>query len=183
MLHVFLHKNTFWCFKADASNWKRAVRALGRVNGFEVHQATLLIYTVNACMLWQAHYLFNSRHVLHIKTTVKYLSLQAGYVKMQAGCEIKNTVCSLIQEYIALLWKRSHAYAQDHQAVSLLGNVFQRKSSAYYCSLPEGRSINQSVQNTVYTTLTVLTPLIKKGNDLFCEISRRRLMLTLKIKC
>lgn len=65
-MHFYI-KNTLDSYIADALDWGKAIKALGWVSGFEVHWAVLLIYIVNACVLWQPHYLFNSEHVLHIK--------------------------------------------------------------------------------------------------------------------
>lgn len=94
-----------------------------RVSRFEVHWATLLIYTVNACVLWQPHYLFNSEHVLHIK--------QQSTDMWKCKLAVKLRICSLIQEYIALLCKRSHAYAEDYQTVTMLSNFLQQQHSVY----------------------------------------------------
>lgn len=53
----------------------------------------------------------------------KYLNLQPGYLKIQAGCEIKNMLSG--PRNIALPCKRSHAYAEDHQNVFMLSNFLQ----------------------------------------------------------
>lgn len=56
--------------------------------------------------------------------------MQEGYLK-NAKLAMKLRICSVIQECIALLSKRSHACAEDHQTVSMLSNFLQLQRSAY----------------------------------------------------
>lgn len=67
---------------------------------------------------------YSTVHMQYIKNiAAKYFNLQPGYLKMQAGCEIKNMLSE--PRNIALLCKRSHACAKDHQNVLMLSNFLQ----------------------------------------------------------
>lgn len=180
-----LHIHSLSSFKTEAFELEKAIRALGRVSGSEVHWASPW------STLWCTHAVATPLLIQQCTCTtyqIEYSNMQVGYLKMQAGCEIKG-ICSLIPEYIALLSKRSHACAEDHQTVSLLSNFFQRQCWAYSCFLPKGHSINQSTNNTVCMNWGILkkTPLKSKWCRIRCEIPRSccRLMLIIPLinKC
>lgn len=76
--------------KQMISNWKRLWGHSVELVGLKcIEQLCWSTVLMHACC-GNPHYLFSSAHVLHIKMTAKYFSLQIGFLKMQAGCEIRN---------------------------------------------------------------------------------------------
>lgn len=90
--------------KQMLSNWKRLWGHSVELVGLKcIEQLCWSAVLMHACC-GNPHYLFSSAHVLHIKMTAKYFSLQIGFLKMQAGCEIRNKL-SDPRTHCIIVWK------------------------------------------------------------------------------
>lgn len=104
--------STLCTFKTNASNWKRLWGHLTESLNALSNSVDLHHWCMHAC----CGNLFNSAHVLHITQN----TWTCKYNIWKCKLAMKLGICSLIQEYIALLSKRSDACAGDDQTVSIM---------------------------------------------------------------